>query len=403
MSYSLQLVVAALLAAGFTVWAGWLALASEAERDLPRFLADQFAPAAVGLPLPRALHVARLTLLGLAGAAAATSVDWWQWSVPWAATRLALVVVAVWAVGDLLPRLLAAAAPDAAMVVRRPALRTLRIFRPLLALVGRADRIGVVAAERARHQELGAGRRDMLLGVFSLADTTVAEVMTPRTDIVAVDAAAETHDVLEAFRRHGHSRLPVFDASPDQVLGIIYVKDLLEHHTQDTADRADWRRLVRPTAFVPEGKTLDRQMRDFQRAHGHLAIVVDEFGGTAGLVTLEDVLEQVVGEIRDERDTDEVAPIVREGADRFWVEGSVPLSELEAVLEHNFGHEDVDTVGGLVFALFGRVPRPGEAIEVDGFRIVAEQVARRRVRRVHIQRLDVEPVDDDASGLELDL
>ncbi|MGH7732969.1 MAG: hemolysin family protein, partial [Gemmatimonadales bacterium] len=345
----------AVFAAGCTVWAGWLALASEAEGDLPRFLADQFAPATGGLPLPRALQVARLALLGLAGATAATTMGWWQWSTPWAATRLVLVVLAVWAIGDLIPRLLAAAAPEAAMLVRPPAVRTLRILRPLLAMIGRADRFGVVGAGRIRQQELGVGRRDMMLGVFSLADTTVAEVMTPRIDIVAIDASAETHEVLEAFRRYGHSRLPVFDENPDQVLGIIYVKDLLGHHVHDGGDRADWRQLIRPTAFVPEAKTLDRQMRDFQRAHGHLAVVVDEFGGTAGLVTLEDILEQVVGEIRDERDTDEVAPVEREGTDRFWVQGSVPLAELEAVLEHNFGHEDVDTVGGLALALFGRV------------------------------------------------
>lgn len=403
MTYSLQVIVAALCAAACTVWAAWFALAAEAEGELPRFLADQFAPATAGLPLPRALHVARLALLGLAGAAAAATIGWWQWSAPWAAARLGLVVVAVWAVGDLIPRLLAAAAPEAAMLVRPSAVRTLRILRPLLALVGWADRSGVPPSERFRQRELGAGRRDMLLGVFSLADTTVAEVMTPRIDIVAIDASAETHEVLEAFRRYGHSRLPVFDEDPDHVLGIVYVKDLLGHPVHAEGDRAGWRQLIRPTAFVPEAKTLDRQLRDFQRAHGHLALVVDEFGGTAGLVTLEDILEQVVGEIRDERDTDEVAPIEREGADRFWVQGSVPLSELEAVLGHSFGHEDVDTVGGLALALFGRVPRPGEAIEVEGFRVVAEQVARRRVRRVHVQRIHPATVDGDEPDLEQDL
>ncbi|HEV2290390.1 MAG TPA: hemolysin family protein [Gemmatimonadales bacterium] len=402
MILTFQLLLTAVLTAAFTVWAGWLALASEAESDLPRFLADQFAPAAAGLPLPRALHVTRLALLGLAGAAGATAIAWWQWSAPWAAGRLLVVVAAVWAVGDLIPRLLAAAAPEAALRVRRPALRTLTFVRPLLALVGRADRIGAVAAERARQRELGAGRRDMLLGVFSLADTTVAEVMTPRIDIVAVDRAAGTHEVLEAFRRHGHSRLPVFDENPDQVLGIIYVKDLLVQRTAVQSGRSDWHRLIRPAAFVPEGKTLDRQMHDFQRTHGHLAIVVDEFGGTAGLVTLEDVLEQVVGEIRDERDTEEATPIEREGDDRFWVQGSVPLTELEGVLEHSFGRDDVDTVGGLALALFGRVPRPGEAIEADGFRIVAEQVARRRVLRVHVQRIRAEEADE-GGGREQDL
>ncbi|MFI5235612.1 MAG: hemolysin family protein, partial [Gemmatimonadales bacterium] len=300
---------------------------------------------------------------------------------------LGLGVAIVWAAGDLAPRLLAAAAPEAALAVRRPAVSTLRVFRPLLALVGRADRVGAGPGEAAHRRELGAVRRDMMLGLFSLADTTVAEVMTPRIDILAVDRAAETHEVLEAFRRYGHSRLLVFDEHPDAVLGIVYAKDLLGEVGGAAGPPRPWPQLIRPAAFVPEGKTLDRQLRDFQRGHRHLAVVVDEFGGTAGLVTLEDILEQVVGEIRDERDPEEAAPIEQDGPDRFWVQGSVPLSELEVLLDHRFEREDVDTVGGLVLALFGRVPRPGEVIETDGIRIVAEQVVRRRVRRVHVQRL----------------
>lgn len=391
---ALPLIFTALLAAGFTGWAAWLSLAAEAEGDLPRFLADQFAPAAAGLPLPRALQVARLALLGLAAAAAGTALDWWDWPAPWAVGRLLVIVLAVWVAGDLAPRLLAAAAPEAAAVVRRPALRTLVVFRPLLGLIGRADRWGAGAAERSRQRELGAGRRDMLLGLFSLADTTVAEVMTPRIDVLAVDKGSEQHAVLEAFRRHGHSRLPVFDETPDSVLGLIYVKDLLPRSDGAPVDD-DWQRLIRPVPFVPEGKTLDRQLRDFQRGHTHLAVVVDEFGGTAGIVTLEDILEQVVGEIRDERDAEEGAAVEQEGPDRIWVRGDLPASELEALLEHRFGHDDVDTVGGLALALFGHVPRPGEAIEADGYRIVAEQVVRRRVRRVHIQRLAPDAGDEE--------
>lgn len=397
---ALPLIFTALLAAGFTGWAAWLSLAAEAEGDLPRFLADQLAPAAAGLPLPRALQVARLALLGLAAASAGTALDWWDWSLPWALARLIVIVVAVWVAGDLAPRLLAAAAPEAAAAVRRPAIRTLAVFRPLLGLIGRADRWGAAGAERARQRELGAGRRDMLLGLFSLADTSVAEVMTPRIDVLAVDKSSELHDVREAFRRHGHSRLPVFDETPDTVLGLIYVKDLLPRIDAAAVDE-EWHPLIRPVPFVPEGKTLDRQLRDFQRSHTHLAVVVDEFGGTAGIVTLEDILEQVVGEIRDERDTDEGAAVEQEGPDRIWVRGSVPASELEALLEHRFGHDDVDTVGGLALALFGHVPRPGEAIEVDGYRIIAEQVVRRRVRRVHLQRLGP-PVEGDALAGEGD-
>jgi Mg2+/Co2+ transporter CorC len=385
---TLQLLLTAGLAAAFTGWAAWLALASEAEGALPRYLAEQAARSAGGLPLPRALHVAHLGLLGLAAAATAAALGWWQWAAPWSVGRLMAGVALVWVAGDLAPRLLAAVAPDAAIQVRRGAVRSLVLFRPFLALVGRADHRGLRAGHAGPRPSLGAGRRDMLLGIFSLADTTVAEVMTPRIDILAVDHAAETHEVLEAFRRHGHSRLLVLDDNPDAVQGIVYAKDLLADVAGREPRERPWQSLIRPVAFVPEGKTLDRQLRDFQRGRQHLAVVVDEFGGTAGLITLEDILEQVVGEIRDERDTaEEGAPIEQEGPDRFWVQGNVPVSELEATLDHRFEREDVDTVGGLVLALFGRVPRAGEAIETDGLRIVVEQVARRRVRRVHVQRL----------------
>jgi CBS domain containing-hemolysin-like protein len=146
---------------------------------------------------------------------------------------------------------------------------------------------------------------------------------------------------------------------------------------------------VRPAAFVPEAKTLDRQLRDFQRGPSHLAVVVDEFGGTAGLVTLEDILEQVVGEIRDEYDTDEVAPIQPLGEDVWRVQGGVPLAELEALVGHEFGREDVSTVGGLVLAEFGRVPRSGEELDLGPVRLTVEQVVRRRVRRVVVRRVPV--------------
>jgi magnesium and cobalt transporter len=137
---------------------------------------------------------------------------------------------------------------------------------------------------------------------------------------------------------------------------------------------------------VPEGKTLDRQLRDFKRGPSHLAVVVDEFGGTAGLITLEDIFEEIVGEIQDEHDTDEVKPVVDDGQGHLSVEGSVPIAELEALLGHSFNREDVSTVGGLVLDAFGRVPRSGERTEIDGVEVAVEQVARRRVRRVVVTR-----------------
>jgi len=212
-------------------------------------------------------------------------------------------------------------------------------------------------------------------------------VMTPRIDIVAVDSAAARDEVIETLKNSEHARLLVFDDHPDAVAGVIYAKDILAAAADDATP---WHALVRPAAFVPEGKTLDRQLRDFQRGPSHLAVVVDEFGGTAGIVTLEDILEQIVGEIQDERDVDEVAPIQVVSEDQLRVEGGVALSELESVLGHSFDREDVSTVGGLVLAEFGRVPRTGEVIDLDGYRLIVEQVVRRRVRRVAVHRPRVE-------------
>ncbi|MDQ3137809.1 MAG: hemolysin family protein, partial [Gemmatimonadota bacterium] len=257
----------------------------------------------------------------------------------------------------------------------------------LLRLATWADSRARAAPAAGMTRPAGTAERDMLLGVFSLADTTVAEVMTPRIDIVAVDAAADRGDVTAVLRSSEHARLLVYDGHPDEVAGVIYAKDVLAAGAEDGRP---WQSLIRPTAFVPEGKTLDRQLRDFQRGPGHLAVVVDEFGGTAGIVTLEDILEQIVGEIQDERDTDEVAPIQVVADDQLRVEGGVALSELEAVLSHSFDREDVSTVGGLVLAEFGRVPRSGETLDLDGYRLVVEQVIRRRVRRVAVYRPAVE-------------
>ena len=382
----LQLFIAPLLAAGLTLWAAWLALAAESDADLPRALGGELSTAVGVGTLSRNLHVAHLALLVLAGAAAGGAVAWWVRSPASALIRLLLAIALVWVVGDLLPRLLAAVAPELTAPARRAAAATLAPFRPLLQLAAWAD-----ARARARipsdpTQQAGSAERDMLLGVFSLADTTVAEVMTPRIDIIAVDSSADREKVITTLRRSEHARLLVYDGHPDEVAGVIYAKDILASAEQ----QAPWRALVRPAAFVPEGKTLDRQLRDFQRGPSHLAVVVDEFGGTAGIVTLEDILEQIVGEIQDEYDTDEVAPIQVLGQDQLRVEGGVALSELEGVLGHTFDREDVSTVGGLVLAEFGRVPRSGESLDLQGYRITVDQVIRRRVRRVSVQRLVAE-------------
>ena len=383
----LQLFIAPLVAAALTLWAAWLALAAESDADLPRALGGEFSNELGAGTLSRNLHVAHLSLLVLAGASAGGAVAWWGRSASAGLLRLVLAVGLVWVLGDLLPRLLAAVAPELTGPARRGAAATLAPFGPLLRLAAWADTRARAAPSAPPTHHAGAVERDMLLGVFTLADTTVAEVMTPRIDIVAVDSSAPREEVMATLRSSEHARLLVYDGHPDAIAGVIYAKDVLAASDEDGTL---WQSLIRPAAFVPEGKVLDRQLRDFQRGPSHLAVVVDEFGGTAGLVTLEDILEQIVGEIQDERDTDEVAPIQIVADDQLRVDGGVALSELEGVLGHSFEREDVSTVGGLVLAVFGRVPRAGEALDLDGYRLVVEQVIRRRVRRVSVYRPAVE-------------
>ena len=389
----LQLFIGPLVLTGLTLWAAWLALAAEADAELPRSPAG--FPADEGpLGISRQLHVAHLACLVLAGAAAGTTVVWWAWPPFPGLARLVLAVLLVWVVGDLLPRVVAAVAPDLSGPVRRVAVRTLGPFQPLLRLVAWGDSGMRPPRRREPQRHLASAQRDMLLGVFSLADTTVSEIMTPRIDIVAVDLAASSEEVVRTLNNAEHARLLVYDGHPDAIAGVIYAKDMLAR-LGDAEPM--WHTLIRPAAFVPEAKTLDRQLRDFQRGPSHLAIVVDEFGGTAGLVTLEDILEEIVGEIRDEYDTDEVAPIQELSEDEWRVQGGTALAELEAALGHRFEREDVSTVGGLVLAEFGRVPRTGETLDLDGFHLTVEQVVRRRVKRVSVRRVPV-PASAPAPG-----
>lgn len=386
----LQQFLAPLIMLALTLWAAWLAFAGEAEADVPRVIAGQLPLGAGQLSVARSLHVAHLALLALAGVVAGGSVLWWIRSPGGALTRLVIAVTFVWSVGDLIPRLLAAIAPELTEPARKAAIRSLTLLQPLLRLVAWIDlRLAPEAPDEDR-KALGTAQRDMLLGVFSLADMTVSEVMTPRIDIVGVDVASAREEVIGVLRRSEHARLLVYDGSPDAVAGVIYAKDMIAT-LHERGEGRPWQALVRPAAYVPEGKSLDRQLRDFQRGPAHLAVVVDEFGGTAGIITLEDILEQIVGEIQDEYDTDEVEPIQHVGDDQLRVEGGVALAELEAELGHDFGREDVSTVGGLVLAELGRVPRPGETLQVDGFDVTVEQVLRRRVRRISVRRSSAHP------------
>ncbi|HLG04966.1 MAG TPA: hemolysin family protein [Gemmatimonadales bacterium] len=391
---ALQLWVAPILATVFTLASALVALAEHDDSGVPRLLVPAPAgpPSRAGPMAPaRSLHVVHLALLAMAAALAGTAVSWWAWAPAGAVARFLTAVLLVWILGELAPRLWAANEPGLVRFEGRFVQSLLALFRPLLAAVAWVDR-GFRrrrAPIRPVPPALAPGEPDMLTGLLGLNDMTVADVMTPRLDIITADFSTTREQVVEAFRRAEHSRLLVVDGDPDSVTGVLYAKDLLPGLGVE-AEPADWHYLIRPVGFVPEAKTLDRQLRDFQLSASHLVVVVDEFGGTSGIVTLEDVLEQIVGEIRDEYDTEEVAPLQRvEGG--WLVDGGAPLAELEAELDHTFEREDVSTVGGMVLALFGRVPRPGESIGADGFSFTVDQVVRRRIRRVTVGHAAAEP------------
>jgi CBS domain containing-hemolysin-like protein len=244
----------------------------------------------------------------------------------------------------------------------------------------------VVAAEVADTDAGGAGQR-LLTGVFALGDTQVREIMVPRVDIVGIERDAPWSEVVARVRASRHSRLVVYGEDLDEVDGVLYAKDLLDAVLDDEEPSGGWQALVRPAWFIPTTNTVDAQLRDFRQNHRHIALVVDEFGGIAGLVTLEDVLEVIVGEIRDENDAEEADEVEREGNNKFWLSAHVTLDALSGLTGHDFRREDVTTVGGLAYELFDGVPEPGEDVEVAGFRIVVERMRGRRIERVYFERL----------------
>ncbi len=218
-------------------------------------------------------------------------------------------------------------------------------------------------------------------------DTVVREVMTPRTDMVAVEATTPFETVLKDFATTYKSRIPVYDETVDRIQGVVHVKDVVAHTIEGTRPTAG--EMAKPCLVVPESKALGDLLRDFQMERQQLAIVVDEYGGTAGLVTLEDVLEEIVGEIEDEHDQKEPPEFepLESGAYRF--QGRAPLELLEEVFGLDLDEQDVDTVGGLVFSLHGTVPEPGTVVESPeiGLRFTVETMAHRRVGSTIAERL----------------
>jgi CBS domain containing-hemolysin-like protein len=232
-------------------------------------------------------------------------------------------------------------------------------------VVDLAQQRGVVADEERR----------MIQSVFELGDTPAREVMVPRTEMVWIEADKTAGQATSLAVRSGHSRLPVIGENVDDVVGVVYLKDLVQQTYYSTNGGQDTTvaQLMRPAVFVPDSKPLDDLLREMQRDRKHMALLVDEYGAIAGLVTIEDVLEEIVGEIADEYDTDEVAPVEDLGDKHYRVSARLPIEDVGELYDVEFDDDlDIDTVGGLLALELGRVPLPGAEVVSHGLRLRAE-------------------------------
>jgi magnesium and cobalt transporter len=252
------------------------------------------------------------------------------------------------------------------------------------------EEISEVLASCRHRQLLGAEEYAMLQGVLEVAETRVREIMVPRSQMVVLEQDDAPEKILKTIVDSAHSRFPVIGEDRDQVVGTLLAKDLLRFFAEG-GQGAAWKidELLRPAVFIPESKRLDTLLSEFRESHNHMAIVVDEYGGIAGLATIEDVLEQIVGDIDDEHDPEEAAFIQAQDDGRFIVRALTRMEDFNEHFAVELNDEEYDTVGGLVIHELGRLPRRGERLEFGGFRFKVLRADRRRV-----DTIEVVPVGD---------
>jgi gliding motility-associated protein GldE len=226
--------------------------------------------------------------------------------------------------------------------------------------------------------------KEMIHSIFEFGETTVREIMIPRIDMVCIPIDSELDTLLGLINQHLHSRIPLYRDKVDNIIGIIYAKDLLPFINKKSSENFNLEKLARNAYFVPEQKKIDELLREFQTERIHMAIVVDEYGGTAGLVTLEDIIEEIVGEIQDEHDS-ELPPYQKINDLEYLVDGSMDLEEINEQLNLQLPTEEgVETIGGFLFGLFGSVPKEKQSIAYENYKFTVEKVYRRRIKKVRI-------------------
>jgi len=322
----------------------------------------------------------------------------------WAFLAMVLLLVVI---GEIAPKTIAVRSADAlAVAFARPVSLLSWLLSPFIRLLSLAGTVmvrplggrvninsPVVTEEEIRAlvklgEEEGVieqEEREMIHSIFEFGDTVAREVMVPRMDMDVLEDSATAEDAVRLILATGHSRIPIFHDTIDNAVGILYLKDLLGPVAEgrSAAPVVD---LARAVYYVPESKRLDELFREMQRRKVHVAIVVDEYGGTSGLVTIEDLLEEIVGPIADEHDVEErLVEVVNDQV--ALVVGRTPIEEVNETLHLALPLEEVDTIGGFVYSLLGHVPRPGERVPYDGLEIVVEQVEGQRIGKVKITRV----------------
>jgi putative hemolysin len=345
-----------------------------------------------------------ITLVNIASTALATTVATGLFGPRGVGIAIPVMIFLIVVFGEVLPMTVAVAEPlRFGRLAAWPVLALAWVLKPVRAVLGaftalvsravtreETPQTAITEAELRTLVEVGTREgvverteREMIHGVFELGDTTVWDLMTPRTDVFGIELDTPPDRLLGELRQHLHHRVPVYDGSLDNVVGILSVKTLLPYYRGLPAG-FDLRRHLTPPYFIPQTKRADALLREFQARKLRMAIVVDEYGGTAGLVTMEDILEEVVGEIRDEFEAEE--RLAQRVDDRTWrVAAKMAIWDFNQLTGLTVSDESFDTVGGWVLDLFGRVPHRGESVETGGVRVTVEKVHRTRILEVLVR------------------
>lgn len=365
-----------------------------------------FASCQVGFQL------ARLSIVGvgfLLAPALAERIGGQQYNALMLVFALALIIIPLallnLLVAELMFRGLGKRAPESWVLKGYPVLQTIRVlFSPAVwvvrgigSLLMRKLKLGQVFAPQVLTEQelvemitaktdqgdLIEDEREMIHSIIEFTDTVAREIMTPRTDINSVEVTADAAELVQMIRETGHSRIPIYEDTIDRILGIVHAKDLL--NAISGGNGCEIREIMRPAYFIPESKSLHELLQEFRRGRTQLAIVQDEYGGTSGLVTIEDVVEEIVGDIVDEYDVEEQA--VQFLDDGSWlIQGKTHLWDVNAEIGSHFESEEFDTLGGFLFGLFGRQPEAGDFIESNGWTLTVAETDGRRVQTVTLKK-----------------